>query len=212
MGVGEMAGLAGKCAGANKIAAPGATERRAGRLRAGRMIGVAIAIGAASMTFARMPLANAQVLAAGAQNYTVDAAASTSLTDYFKRNRLPLVGAQVGKDPAGDRRVVLYGYVATPQGQRDAEQKATAFLGAPAPQIVDRIVLQPEIANMPNGGASGPGGSGAATVGSAGDYAGAGAAGTGGVSFDQIIDAIGRYGVKSPPDDQNPAAGTIGSP
>ncbi|MBF6560877.1 MAG: hypothetical protein IVW56_11335 [Candidatus Binataceae bacterium] len=214
MGVGEMAGLAGKRAEAKKIAAPGATERCARRLHARRMFGVAIgiAIGAVIATFARMPLANAQGPAAAAQNYTVDAAVSTSLTDYFKRNRLPLVGAQVGKDPAGDRRVVLFGYVATPQGQRDAEHKATAFLGAPAPQIVDRIVLQPEIANMPNGGASGTGGAGDAAVGSAGDYAGAGAAGTGGVSFDQIIDAIGRYGVKSPPDDQNPAAGTIGNP
>jgi hypothetical protein len=188
------------------------SRNRVTRRRAGRMVGAALAMGAVIATFARMPAADAQVPAAGAQEFTVDNAASTSLTDYFKHNRLPLVGAQVGKDAAGDRRVVLYGYVATQQGQSDAELKATTFLGAPAPQIVDRIVVQPEIGNMPNGGASGPGGSGDAAVGSAGDYAGAGAVGTGGVSFDQIIDAIGRYGVKSPPDDQNPAAGTIGNP
>ena len=136
---------------------------------------------------------------ARAQEYTVDSSASESLTNFFKQNRLPLVGAQVGKDAAGDRRLVLYGYVATQQGKSDAESKAIAFLGAPA-QIVDRIILQPEIANMHRKDAGD--GAGDQALGSVTEYAGASAGNSSGQSFDQVFDAIQRYGVKNPPDEQ----------
>jgi hypothetical protein len=165
---------------------------------------------AAVIAIAAVITISAMALAAGAQDYTVDTAASESLTNYFKQNRLPLVGAQVGKDSAGDRRVVLYGYVATQQGKSDAERKATAFLGAPAPQMVDRIVLQPEIANMHHPDAGGAAGGDA--LGSANDYAGATAANPNGETFDQVIDAIQRHGVKSPPDDQDIGNRAIGFP
>ncbi len=70
--------------------------------------------------------------AALAQDFTVDSAASDALTNYLRQNRLPLVGAQIGKAPAGARRLVLYGYVATQQGKSDAESKAVAYMGSAA--------------------------------------------------------------------------------
>jgi hypothetical protein len=147
-----------------------------------------------------------------AQEFTVDSAASEALTNYLRQNRLPLVGAQIGTAAAGARRLVLYGYVATQQGKSDAESKAVAHMGAPQPEVVNRIVIQPEIAKMKAGGeasqagaASGPPAN--SQSGDVGDYTGAsggGAAVSGafpGESIDQVIGDIQRYGIKSPPTD-----------
>ena len=139
--------------------------------------------------------------AAIAQDFTVDSAASEALTNYLRQNRLPLVGAQIGSASAGARRLVLYGYVATQFGKSDAESKAIAYLGTPRPEVVNRIVIQPEIAKMKSGGQAGsPGDAGAGSV---SDYAGGAPRGAfAGQSFDKVIDDIQRYGVKSPPDEQ----------
>jgi hypothetical protein len=143
-----------------------------------------------------------------AQNYTVDTAASEALTNYLRQNRLPLVGAQIGASASGARRLVLYGYVATQMGKSDAESKAVAYLGNPQPEVIDRIVIQPEIAKMRSGGQSSDSANstGEASTGSVGDYSAAGAGGAPagafpGQSFDQVVNDIQRYGIKSPPDE-----------
>jgi len=144
-----------------------------------------------------------------AQDFTVDSAASEALTNYLRQNRLPLVGAQIGTASSGARRLVLYGYVATQVGKSDAQTKAIAQMGAPPPEVVNRIVIQPEIAKMKSGGHPGP--AGAAPDNSQTDdvatYAGAGAGGapSGGAfpgeSIDQVLGDIQRYGTRSPPQD-----------
>src|SRR5437899_792179 len=54
-----------------------------------------------------------------AQSYKVDTSDTQSLTSYLRQHRLPLVGAQVLTNGAGDRRIVLYGFVATQFGKND---------------------------------------------------------------------------------------------
>ena len=129
-----------------------------------------------------------------AQNANVDRAASEALTAYLKQNRLPLVGAQVMKDRAGGRQVVLYGFAASDAGKQDAEQKTVAYLvnhlGAPAPSVDDRIVVKPELANM-----TAP----SQQEDAAPDQAAQAGQAAGGLSFDSLYDQIQRYGIKSPP-------------
>ena len=139
---------------------------------------------------------------AGAQNFTVDATASEALTNYLRQNRLPLVGAQIGTASTGARRLVLYGYVATPMGKSDAETKAVAHLGGSPPEVVNHIVIQPELAKMRSGGHA-KDSSGEASTSGVNDYA-AGGAPSGafpGQSLDQVIDDIQRFGIKSVPAD-----------
>ncbi|HKV53861.1 MAG TPA: hypothetical protein VJN94_04390 [Candidatus Binataceae bacterium] len=121
-----------------------------------------------------------------AQTYTVDTGASTSLTDYLRKHRLPLVGAQVLKDHSGDARVVLYGFVATDYGKQDAARQALAFLKLKDAPVDNRIAIRPEIANMKPG---------------AGSVAPAENSGT--ESLDQILNDIDRYGVSIPLVEQN---------
>ena len=144
------------------------------------------------------------------QDFTLDNTASEALTNYLRQNRLPLVGAQIGKASTGARRLVLYGYVATQTGKSDAESKAIAYLGAPRPDVVDRIVIQPEIANMKSGGHAGTSGSGGGSPdnspsGDVADYAGTAGSGPGGAfpaeSIDQVLQDIQRYGVKGAPEE-----------
>lgn len=135
-----------------------------------------------------------------AQEYTVDKAASEALTNYLRQNRLPLVGAQIGTAPSGARRLVLYGYVATDVGKSDAESKALANLGSPRPEVVNRIVIKPEIAQMKSGGEAGSQADG--SLGSANTYASSGQSSSfPGESFDKVIDDINRYGIRSPAGD-----------
>jgi hypothetical protein len=154
------------------------------------------AVCAAFIAFFAMPRA------ARAQNFTVDTPTSEALTNYLRQNRLPLVGAQIGTASTGARRLVLYGYVATQMGKSDAETKAVAQLGGSPPEVVNRIVIQPELAKMRSGWRA-KDSSGDASGGGVTDYA-AGGAPSGafpGQSLDQVIDDIQRYGIKSVPDD-----------
>jgi hypothetical protein len=127
-----------------------------------------------------------------AQGYKVDAAGSQSLTTYLRQHRLPLVGAQVLNDGAGNRRIVLYGFVATPFGKNDAAHQALAFIengvqaGTPAPQVENRIEIRPEIARMKTQAAT------------------ASAADSGNESLDQLLGDIDRYGVTMVPAGSNP--------
>jgi hypothetical protein len=144
-----------------------------------------------------------------AQNFTVDTTASDALTNYLRQNRLPLVGAQIGSSTTGERRLVLYGYVATQMGKDDAQAKAVAHLGGPPPEVINRIVIQPELATMKSGGQGDnqtidQGGSpGDASTGSVNDYSNSGgpAGAFPGQSFDKVADDIQRYGIKSMPDE-----------
>jgi hypothetical protein len=127
-----------------------------------------------------------------AQSYKVDAADSQSLTTYLRQHRLPLVGAQVLADGAGNRRIVLYGFVATDFGKNDAASKALAYVenGAPArtpaPEVDNRIEIRPEIARMKTHAAP------------------ASAADTSNESLDQVLDDIDRYGVTMAPAEPHP--------
>ncbi len=80
-----------------------------------------------------------------AQQYHVDQASSTALTKYLHRHRLPLVGAQVMRDEAGNPKVNLYGFVATDSGRADAERKAQRFLGVSEVPVTNSIQINPSI-------------------------------------------------------------------
>ncbi len=167
-----------------------------------RLVDIAIRITSTCTTIIAIALLGTP-RAAIAQNFTVDSTASEALTNYLRQNRLPLVGAQIGTASTGARRLVLYGYVATQMGKSDAESKAVGHLGGTPPEIVNRIVIQPEIAKLKSGGHGGS--SGDASTGGVNDYAASGApnGAFAGQSLDQVIDDIQRYGIKSVPDDQN---------
>jgi hypothetical protein len=87
---------------------------------------------------------------AAAQSSAVDIKASRQLTSYFRTHRLPLVGAQVMSSDGGGKRVVVYGFVATPFGRVDAENKAREFLKQPNLKVVNRIQVRPEIRDLKN--------------------------------------------------------------
>ncbi|MGC1677556.1 MAG: hypothetical protein WA740_08485 [Candidatus Binataceae bacterium] len=80
-----------------------------------------------------------------AQQYHVDQGSSAALTKYLHRHRLPLVGAQVRRDDAGDPQVHLYGFVATDAGKADAERKAQRYLGVAGVPITNSIQINPSI-------------------------------------------------------------------
>lgn len=126
--------------------------------------------------------------AAFAQSYKVDPADSQSLTTYLRQHQLPLVGAQVLGDVAGNRRIVLYGFVATEFGKNDAARKALAYVengaraGMPTPQVENRIEIRPEIARMKTQANT------------------AAAADSGNESLDQVLDDIERFGVAMAPE------------
>ncbi len=90
-----------------------------------------------------------------AQQYHVDQDTSAALTKYLHHHRLPLVGAQVQRDDAGDPRVHLFGFVATDAGKVDAERKAKRFLGVSGVPITNSIQVNPSInSHGANGGAA----------------------------------------------------------
>jgi len=71
---------------------------------------------------------------------------SAALTKYLKSHRLPLVRAQVVSGPAGQRKVILFGFVATDFGKRDAAEKTRKFLRDPNLVVDNRIKVSPELA------------------------------------------------------------------
>lgn len=128
-----------------------------------------------------------------AQSYKVDGSDSQSLTTYLRQHRLPLVGAQVLDDGAGNRRIVLYGFVASQFGRSDAASKALSYYaeylkqsGTQAPPIENHIEIRPEIARMRT------------------HAEGAAAAETPNKSLDEVLGDIDRFGVKMVPAQTNP--------
>jgi hypothetical protein len=77
-----------------------------------------------------------------------DGGSMDMLSAYLHAHRLPLVEARLITDEDGGRRVLLYGFVATPYGKRDAEDQARGFLDDPEVAIVNRIKIRPELLNL----------------------------------------------------------------
>jgi hypothetical protein len=94
-----------------------------------------------------LALAVAPLPAACADTTTVDTEQSTRLTDFLKRNRLPLVSAQVLRSPQGGRSVMLSGYTATEVGKSNAEKRTRLFLNDRHVAIANRIRVRPELAS-----------------------------------------------------------------
>ena len=91
--------------------------------------------------------------------YVGDPDASKALTDYLKHQRLPLVGAQVLRNPNdGNRSIVLYGFVGSDFGRSDAERKTDDFINDPSVEVDNRIRVNPDLlaagASSPRSGAS----------------------------------------------------------
>jgi hypothetical protein len=83
---------------------------------------------------------------ANTRGYVADPGASGALTDYLKHHRLPLVGAQVLRDPNnGARTVVLYGFVGSDLGKSDAQRQAEDFINDAAVDVDNRIRVNPEL-------------------------------------------------------------------
>ena len=150
-----------------------------------RKIGI-VALTIMLVSFVRIPTFEATLWA---QNYTVDRTASDDLTTYLRKNRLPLVGAQVLTSPDGQKRLVLYGFVASDFGKHDAETKALAHLGGSGFTVENRIAVRPEIEHLKSSHRNA----------SSGSPAQAETANPGNLSFDHVMDDIQRYGVKDPP-------------
>jgi hypothetical protein len=80
------------------------------------------------------------------RNYVPDTGASTALTDHLKQHRLPLVGAQVLRNPNdGSRAVVLYGFVGSDLGKSDAQRQADDFINDASVEVDNRIRVNPDL-------------------------------------------------------------------
>ena len=82
------------------------------------------------------------------QNYQIDKYGSHRVTHFLHNHQLPLVGAQILDNNDGSRELHLYGFVATPYGMQDAQQKALKYLGDPTLKVVNSIQVNPSIENM----------------------------------------------------------------
>ncbi len=100
------------------------------------------------MAIAALVAVMVPALALAASEVNVDRSTSDSLTRYLHKNRLPLVGAQVSNKPDGSRHVLLYGFVATDFGKRDAEKKARHYLRDQDAEVANHIHIDPSIRHL----------------------------------------------------------------
>jgi hypothetical protein len=124
-----------------------------------------------------------------AQEYTVDRSASEAVTRYLREHRLPLVGAQVSTSKGSGRQVMLFGYVATSEGKRNAEAKVRDYLHDPSVGIIDRVVVEPRLKEM-EAARNAASGAGASSFGAE-------------TGWDQVIQEINRYGYHPAADQGN---------
>ena len=82
-------------------------------------------------------------------DYQVDDYGSHRVTHFLHNHNLPLVGAQLIDNNDGSRELHLYGFVATPYGMQDAQQKALKYLGDKTLKVVNSIEVNPSLANTP---------------------------------------------------------------
>ena len=78
---------------------------------------------------------------------TGDGAADT-LSAYLHGRRLPLVEARMVTNESGQRSLMLYGFVATDYGKRDAEDQARDFMDDPDVEIINHIKVRPELLTL----------------------------------------------------------------
>ena len=111
--------------------------------------------GVSSMTVMRrmqaLVLAIVVIFAMGvarAQNYVIDQGTSDAITKYLHMNELPMVTAQFSTSPGGSKQLILTGFVATQFGRNDAERTATAYLNDPSVNLVDQILLDPNVEDL----------------------------------------------------------------
>jgi hypothetical protein len=81
-------------------------------------------------------------------NSQVDEYGSHRVTHFLHNHNLPLVGAQVVDTPDGNQELHLFGYVATPFGVQDAQQKAVKYLGDKTIKVVNSIQVNPSLKSM----------------------------------------------------------------
>jgi hypothetical protein len=86
---------------------------------------------------------------AQAPDYQVDDYGSHRVTHFLHNHNLPLVGAQIIDNDDGSRELHLYGFVATPFGMQDAQQKALKYLGDNTIKVENSIEVNPSLASMP---------------------------------------------------------------
>ena len=98
---------------------------------------------------------------ARAQNYVIDQRTSDAITKYLHMSELPMVTALYSTSPAGNKRLILTGFVATQFGRDDAERIATGYLNDPSVNLVDQILLDPHVEELwpPAGSAAAAAGS-----------------------------------------------------
>jgi len=77
-----------------------------------------------------------------------DDGSTDTLSVYLHAHRLPLVEARMLTGDRGERSVLLYGFVATDYGKRDAEDQARDFLDDPDISIINRIKVRPELLTL----------------------------------------------------------------
>jgi hypothetical protein len=94
-----------------------------------------------ALVLSTMGLGNASAADAG------DGSMDT-LSAYLHGRQMPLVEARMITDGRGERSLLLYGFVATPYGKRDAEDQARDFLDDPDVAIVNRIKVKPELLTL----------------------------------------------------------------
>jgi hypothetical protein len=104
-------------------------------------------VGRASMALAVITIGlTLSVPALHADSFSQDAGLSRSLTDYLQvDSHFPLVSAQVLSNRMGDRKVILFGFVASTDEKITAELRATEFLSDPWIDIVDQLKIRPEL-------------------------------------------------------------------
>jgi hypothetical protein len=71
-----------------------------------------------------------------------------TLSAYLHGHRLPLVEARMITNDSAERTLMLYGFVATEYGKRDAEDQARDYLDDPDIQIVNRIKIRPALLTL----------------------------------------------------------------
>jgi hypothetical protein len=86
---------------------------------------------------------------------TSDGSSMDTLSAYLHARHLPLVEARQLTDDSGHESVLLYGFVATDLGKRDAEDDARDYLDDPDITITNQIKVRPELLTLGRSG-SGP--------------------------------------------------------
>jgi hypothetical protein len=84
---------------------------------------------------------------ASAQPANVDQTTSDAVTKYLHTHKLPMVGAQVSNTSSG-RHLMLYGFVATDFGKKDAETKSKRYLQDSSIAIVNNIRVNPQLRHL----------------------------------------------------------------